>query len=107
MSSRRKQRRFSSEYTMLSILEYLYVNAQNIPVSKYKIVANTPGIRQQRPDRINHIMEILEENEYVKSIKMSQSIIFYQISERGIEAYSKWIKEYLNFARISVNRREE
>ena len=51
-------------------------------------------------------MEILEENEYIKSIKMSQSIIFYQITERGIEAYSKWIKDYLNFARISANRRE-
>jgi len=28
---------------MLSILEYLYANAQNIPVTKYKILTNSPG----------------------------------------------------------------
>jgi DNA-binding PadR family transcriptional regulator len=114
MASGRKQKRFSSEYTMLSseytmlcILEYLYVNAQNNPITKYKIVTNTPGIRQQRPDRVNSIMETIEENEYIKSIKASSTVTFYQITERGIEAYSKWIKDYLNFARISANRRKE
>ena len=35
---------------MFSILEYLYVNAENIPLSKYKIITKAPGIRQQRPD---------------------------------------------------------
>jgi hypothetical protein len=47
---------------MLSILEYLYVNAPNIPVTKYNILTNSPEIRQQRPDRVNNIMEILEQN---------------------------------------------
>jgi hypothetical protein len=36
---KKKKNRFSSEYTMLSILEYLYTNTQKIPVSKYNIVA--------------------------------------------------------------------
>jgi hypothetical protein len=106
LSVRKKKlkKRFSSEYTMLSILEYLYINAQNIPVTKYKILTNSPEIRQQRPDRVNDIMEILEQNGYIKSIKASSTITFYQITGHGIEAYSKWIKDYLYFART---RREE
>ena len=48
----KKKNRFSSEYTMLSILEYLYTNTQKMSVSKYNIVTNTPGIKQQRPDRV-------------------------------------------------------
>ena len=106
MSVRKKKlkKRFSSEYTMLSILEYLYINAQNIPVTKYKILTNSTEIRQQRPDRVNDIMEILEQNGYIKSIKASSTITFYQITGHGIEAYSKWIKDYLYFART---RREE
>lgn len=102
MSSGSKKR-FSSEYTMLSILEYLYVNSQKIPVSKYNIITNTRGIKQQRPDRINVIMDMLEKNGYIKSVKTSSNIIYYQISENGIDAYSKWIKDFLDFAR-EVNR---
>ncbi len=91
---------------MLSILEYLYVNAQNIPVTKYKILTNNPEIRKQRPDRVNNIMEILEQNGYIKSIKASSTVTFYQITEHGIEAYLKCIKDYLYFARSGANRRE-
>jgi capsid protein len=107
MPSRRKQKRFSTEYTMLSILEFLYVNAQNTPVTKYKILTNSPEIRQQRPDRVNNIMEILEQNGYIKSIKASSTVTFYQITGHGIGAYSKWIKDYLYFVRSGANRREE
>jgi hypothetical protein len=57
-----KKGRFSSEYTMLSILEYLYVNSRKTVVSKYNIVTNTPGIRQQRADRVNLMMVSLENN---------------------------------------------
>jgi hypothetical protein len=92
---------------MLSILEYLYVNAQNIPVTKYKILTNSPEIRQQRPDRVNDIMEILEQNGYIKSIKATSTMTFYQITGHGVEAYSKWIKDYLYFARTSAIRSEE
>jgi predicted transcriptional regulator len=100
MSSRRKNKnRFSAEYTMLSILEYLYVNGQNTPVSKYNIVTNTPGIRQQRADRVNLMMDSLEHNRYIKSEYTSSNIIFYKITQKGIEAYEKWIKDFLDFAR--------
>ena len=92
---------------MLSILEYLYVNSQNIPVTKYKILTNSHEIRQQRPDRVNDIMDNLEQNGYIKSIKASSTVTFYQITGHGIEAYSKWIKDYLYFARTSANRRDE
>jgi DNA-binding PadR family transcriptional regulator len=99
MSSGKKKSRFSSEYTMLSILEYLYVNAQKIPVSKYNIVTNTPGIRQQRPDRVNLMMDSLDKNEYIISEYTSSNITFYRITQKGIEAYEKWIKNFLDFAR--------
>jgi hypothetical protein len=111
MNSRRKRKekktRFSSEYTMLSILEYLYVNAQKTPVSKYNIVTNTTRIRQQRADRINLTMDILEQNEFIKSVKTSSNVTFYMITEKGIEAYSKWVKEFLNFARSTNEIKEE
>ena len=107
MASGRRQKRFSSEYTMLSILEYLYVHARNIPVSKYKIVTKSSGIRQQRPDRVNNIMEILEQNGFTKSIKASSTVTFYQITEQGIEAYQKWIRDYLNFVRTGAKVRED
>ena len=93
------KKRFSSEYTMLSIIEYLYVNSQKTPVSKYNIVTNTKGIKQQRPDRINVIMDMLERNRYIKSVKTSSNVTYYQISENGIDAYLKWIKDFLDFAR--------
>jgi DNA-binding PadR family transcriptional regulator len=95
----RKQKRFSSEYTILSILEYLYLYSRNAPVSKYKIVTNASGIRQQRPDRVNIIMQILEQNGFIRSIKASSTVTFYQITKQGIEAYQQWIKNYLNFVR--------
>jgi predicted transcriptional regulator len=100
MSSRRKNKnRFSAEYTMLSILEYLYVNGQKTPVSKYNIVTNTPGIRQQRADRVNLMMDSLEHNGYIKSEYTSSNVIFYRITQKGIEAYEKWIKDFLDFSR--------
>ena len=92
---------------MLSILEYLYVYARNTPVSKYKIVTNASGIRQQRPDRVNNIMEILEQNGFTKSIKASSTVTFYQITEQGIEAYQKWIRDYLNFVRTGAKVKED
>ena len=104
--NKKTKKKFSSEYTTLSILEYLYVNAQKTPVSKYNILTNTPGIRQQRTDRINLIMNTLEQNEYIKSFKTSSNIIFYQITEKGIEAYSQWIKAFLNFARATNNAKD-
>ena len=97
--NKKTKKKFSSEYTTLSILEYLYVNAQKTPVSKYNIVTNTHGIKQQRTDRINMIMNTLEQNEYIKSVKTFSNVIFYQITEKGIEAYSQWVKAFLNFAR--------
>ena len=84
---------------MLSILEYLFVNSQKTPVSKYNIVTNTKGTKQQRPDRVNAIMDMLERNGYIKHVKTSSNIIYYQISENGIDAYLKWIRDFLDFAR--------
>jgi DNA-binding MarR family transcriptional regulator len=93
------KKRFSTEYTMLSILEYLCINSLNTPISKYHIVNKIPGIRQQRQDRASSIMSTLEANGFIKSIKTSADSTFYQVTNKGIEAYLKWIKNFLDFAR--------
>ena len=98
-----ERKRFSAEFTMLSILEYLCINTQNVPVSKYHIITKIPGIKQQRPDRVAHIMDALEKNDFIKSTKSpNASATFYQITEKGIEAYFKWIKDFLDFARFAT-----
>jgi len=84
---------------MLSILEYLCINSLNTPISKYHIINKIPGIRQQRQDRVSSIMSILEANGFIDSIKTSADSTFYQITNNGIDAYSKWVKEFLDFAR--------
>lgn len=88
---------------MLSILEYLCVNTQHMSVSKYHLVTKVPGIKQQRPDRVNYIMEALERNGFIKLTK-TPNATFYQITEKGIEAYSKWIKDFLDFARFTSGK---
>jgi hypothetical protein len=86
MSLGRKKKRLSSEYTMLSIVEYLFNNAQKIPVTKFNIVTTTPNIKQQRPDRINLMMDLLVRNQYITTIKTS-NITYYQITDKGVDAY--------------------
>lgn len=84
---------------MLSILEYLYNNnSQNTPISKFNIVTRTPGIKRQRPDRVNLMMDSLQSNGYIMAVKVSNATL-YQITEKGIIEYTKWIKNFLEFAR--------
>jgi DNA-binding PadR family transcriptional regulator len=47
-------------------------------------------------------MDELEKNELVQAIKTSNST-YYKITEKGIEAYYRWIKSFLDFSR-SVNK---
>ena len=56
------------------------------------------AIRQQRPDRISLLLNRLEENGYIKSIDTSNAK-FYHITEKGFDAYLKWIKDFLSFVR--------
>jgi predicted transcriptional regulator len=91
-------KRFSSEYTMLSILEYLFIHTRATPVSKYHISVKIPGIKLQRRDRISAMMDTLEKKRLVRSIHTT-STVFYQITDEGVEAYLKWVKPFLDFAR--------
>ena len=93
-----KAKRFSSEYTMLSILEYLCLYSTKTPISKYHIMTKINAIRQQRPDRISLLLNRLEENGYIKLIDTSSSKA-YLVTEKGFEAYLKWIKDFLSFVR--------
>ena len=83
---------------MLSILEYFCINSIKTPVSKYHILTKVPGIKQQRKDRISDIMHTLEKQGLISSIKTSDST-FYHVTDKGLEAYSKWVKSFLNFTR--------
>ena len=97
-----KAKRFSSEYTMLSIIEYLCLYSRKTPISKYHIMTKINGIKQQRPDRISLILNKLEQNGYIKSIDTSNAK-FYLITEKGFDAYLKWIKDFLTFVRSMNN----
>jgi len=57
------------------------------------------AIRQQRPDRITSILNGLEENGYIKSIIDDSYVKLYLITEKGFDAYLKWIKDFLSFVR--------
>ncbi len=59
------------------------------------------GIKQQRPDRISLILNKLEQNGYIKSIDTANAK-FYLVTEKGFDAYLKWIKDFLTFVR-SIN----
>ena len=74
------------------------INAKKTPVSKYHIITKVPGIKQQRKDRTSDIMLTLEKQGLISSIKTSDST-FYHITEKGVEAYSMWVKSFLNFTR--------
>ncbi len=94
------RKRLSPEYTMLSILEYLYNNSQQVPVSKFNIVTHTPGIKRQRPDRVNLMMDSLQSNGFIMPVK-APNAIYYKITEKGILEYTQWIKNFLEFARTA------
>ena len=110
----KKAKRFSSEYTMLTILEYLCLYSTKIPISKYHIMTKITAIRQQRPDRISLILNRLEENGYIKSTTIDTSLSsstnpptkLYFVTEKGFDAYLKWIKEFLTFVR-SMNNEDD
>jgi DNA-binding PadR family transcriptional regulator len=84
---------------MLSILEYLCINSLRTPVSKYHIINKIPGIRQQRQDRVSSIMASLEASGFISSIRTSSNSTFYQITSKGLDVYSKWVKDFLDFVR--------
>ncbi|HET7644419.1 MAG TPA: hypothetical protein VFK40_13005 [Nitrososphaeraceae archaeon] len=107
----KKAKRFSSEYTMLSILEYLCLYSTKTPISKYHIMTKIAAIKQQRQDRVSLLLNELEENGYIKSIVDISSTTnlttkLYLVTEKGFDAYLKWIKEFLSFVR-SINNNDD
>ena len=96
---------------MLSILEYLCIYSAKVPVSKYHIMTKIAGIKQQRQDRVSLLLNELEENGYIKSIIDTSSSSsttnpttkLYLVTEKGFDAYLKWIKEFLSFVRSMNN----
>ena len=97
---------------MLTILEYLCLYSTKTPISKYHIMTKITAIKQQRPDRISLILNRLEENGYIKSTTIdtssstNPSTKLYLVTEKGFDAYLKWIKEFLSFVR-SMNNEDD
>jgi DNA-binding PadR family transcriptional regulator len=96
------KKRFSAEYTMLVILEYLHSNSNSnpnsVPVSKYHIMTKIPDLKQQRQDRISVILSTLEKSGLIVSIVTPNST-FYRITEKGSTIYLNWVSEFLRFFR--------
>ena len=69
-------------------------------VSKFNIVTHTTGIKSQRTDRINLMMESLQSNGFIMAIKISNNT-YYRITAKGIQQYMKWIRNFLEFARTT------
>ena len=76
-----------------------------MPISKYHIVSKIPAIRRQRPDRIAAIMNTLENNGFIKSIKTTNAT-YYSSTEKGFEAYLEWAQKFLDFARSTQEKME-
>ncbi|MGB0029202.1 MAG: hypothetical protein WBP64_20450 [Nitrososphaeraceae archaeon] len=62
-------------------------------------MTNIRSIKQQRPDRVNLMINSLEKNGYIISVNTPSNLTFYKITKNGIDAYEKWIKDFLDFAR--------
>ena len=90
---------------MLAIIEYLCLYSRKKPISKYHIMTKISEIKQQRPDRISLILNKLEQNGYLESID-TPNAKFYLITDKGFDAYLKWIKEFLTFVRIINNDKD-
>jgi DNA-binding PadR family transcriptional regulator len=94
------KKRFSAEYNMLAILEYLYSNyySNEVSVSKYHIMNKVPELKQQRQDRVSFILGTLEEKKLIIST-VTPNATFYRITEKGQVTYLKWVSEFLKFYR--------
>lgn len=44
-------------------------------------------------------MAKLETSGFIYSITTSSNSTFYQITSKGLEVYSKWVKDFLDFVR--------
>jgi DNA-binding PadR family transcriptional regulator len=97
--------RFSAEYTMLVILEYLHSTSNNKSLSKYHIITKIPELKQQRQDRISVILGTLEKNGLIISTE-TPNATFYRITEKGNMAYLKWVGDFLKFFRHVRNDNE-
>ena len=69
-------------------------------VSKFNIVTRTHGIKSQRPDRINLMLDLLQRNGFIMAIKISSNT-YYRITAKRNEEYMTWIRSFLDFARTT------
>ncbi|MFH0749273.1 MAG: hypothetical protein V1915_05105 [Candidatus Bathyarchaeota archaeon] len=92
-----ERERYAYEYTVFTILEYLFARSTSEPVSKYNIMTRA-RLPSQRPDRVDSILGLLVTRGWVSLVKTEYSS-FYRITEEGAKEYTRWIKEFLDFTR--------
>ncbi|UCH38212.1 MAG: hypothetical protein JSV76_03400, partial [Candidatus Bathyarchaeota archaeon] len=95
------RRRYSYEYTVLRVLEYLFQKKDSYPISKYHILTKVSSATQ-RQDRISSILQVLVDNGWITVLK-TEKASFYRITSKGEEAYSKWVHDFLLFARSTYS----
>jgi hypothetical protein len=52
-------------------------------------------------------MNILEGNGLIELIKTSSESTFYHVTNKRVNAYSKWVKDFLDFTRFTHNKLDE
>jgi DNA-binding PadR family transcriptional regulator len=92
------RKRFSAEYTMLVVLEYLALTSREKPVTKYHIMTHISELKQQRQDRISQFVDTLERNGFITLIDTANAK-FYYITENGLMEYNRWVRNFLAFFR--------
>jgi DNA-binding PadR family transcriptional regulator len=91
------RRRYSYEYTLLRILEYLVLKKASYPISKHHILTRVSSATQ-RQDRITSIMTQLVDRGWVDVLRTERAS-YYRITPEGEAVYARWVKEFLAFAR--------
>lgn len=92
-----ERERYSYEFTVFNILEYLVKRKQLGPVSKYHLTTRV-HLPSQRPDRVSSVLNLIVERGWVSVVK-TEHASFYRITEEGEKEYNRWIKDFLDFVR--------
>ena len=91
--------RWSFEFTVLTLLEYLVTHEIAGSVTKYHLMNRVPGLPSQRRDRVSSILELLVQKGWATIESQEDGVVGYRVSQSGKEEYRKWVSQFLAFAR--------
>lgn len=91
--------RWSFEFTVLTLLEYLVTHELTGPVTKYHLMNRVPGLPSQRRDRVSTILDLLVQKGWATTETHEDGIVGYMVSQSGKDEYRRWVSQFLAFAR--------